>query len=346
MTRSTSGMNEPRAVTLLVLAHIAKRLLPPILVIVLYTLLAAIVVQWDMHRVGEPTRTFGEELYAMYMQVFFQPTAPLPKAPVARAIFWVTPLVGTIAIAEGVVKVGASLLDGEERRALWVRIMSARMKDHVVVCGLGHVGYRVVQALQQLGRPIVAIEAKDESFIEHVRVLGIPVIQGDARRDDLLLQAGIEHARAVVCATDNDLVNLEVAIDSKKVNPKIRVVLRMFDQGLATKVGGVLDLDETFSTSALAAPLVALQATEQGVRSVYEIGSDVHVVIELVVGQGSKTQLVSNFEEDHGVRVTSLKREGSDSYERVRRDTEVHLADTIVVDCLARDLTKTRRGIE
>ena len=103
-------MNEPRAVTLLVLAHIAKRLLPPILVIVLYTLLAAIVVQWDMHRVGEPTRTFGEELYAMYMQVFFQPTAPLPKAPVARAIFWVTPLVGTIAIG--------FLASGRKRRAL------------------------------------------------------------------------------------------------------------------------------------------------------------------------------------------------------------------------------------
>jgi Trk K+ transport system NAD-binding subunit len=192
----------------------------------------------------------------------------------------------------------------------------------------------------------VAIEAKDESFLEHVRAMGIPVIQGDARRDDLLAQAGVERARAVVCATDDDLVNLEVAIDSKRMNPDIRVVLRMFDQGLATKVGGVLDLDETFSTSALAAPLVALQATEEGVRSVFSIGDEVHVIAELMVRQGRRTQTVGELETDHAVRVTSVRRGEDGPFTRASRDTEVHVGDAIVVDTLARDLDRVRRGIE
>ena len=337
---------EPRDISLLILLHIAKKLLPPVLVIVAYTVVAALVVQWDMARVGETTRPLGDELYGMYMQVFFQPTEPLPVAPIARFIFWITPLVGAIALAEGVVKVGAQLLDGDERRALWVKLMSERMQDHVVVCGLGHVGYRVVQALVSLGRPIVAIEAKDESFIEHVRALGIPVIQGDARRDDLLLEAGIERARAVVCATDDDLANLEVAIDSKKVNKDIRVILRMFDQGLATKVGGVLDLDETFSTSALAAPLIALQATEQGVRSVYELGLEVHVIVELTVRQGPKSQSVGDFESEHPLRVTAVQKAGADTFERATRNMMIDIGDTIAVDIDAASLSKIRRGIE
>jgi Trk K+ transport system NAD-binding subunit len=346
MPSSSAFTTQPRGVTLLLSLHLARRLLPPVLVVLGYTTVAALVVRWDMARVGETPRSFGEELYGMYMQVFFEPTEDLPQAPIARFVFWITPIVGAIAIAEGVVKVGAQLLDGDERRALWVQIMSSKMQGHVVVCGLGHVGYRVVQALVKLGRPIVAIEAKDESFLEHVRAMGIPVIQGDARRDDLLAQAGAERARAVVCATDDDLVNLEVAIDSKRMNPDIRVVLRMFDQGLATKVGGVLDLDETFSTSALAAPLVALQATEEGVRSVFSIGDEVHVIAELMVRQGRRTQTVGELETDHAVRVTSVRRGEDGPFTRASRDTEVHVGDAIVVDTLARDLDRVRRGIE
>lgn len=337
---------EPRDISLLILLHIAKKLFPPVLVVVAYALVATLIVRWDMERTGEAPQELGEALYGMYMQVFFEPASPLPTAPIARLIFFITPVVGTVVLARGVVKVGAQLLDADERRALWVKLMSERMHDHVVVCGLGHVGYRVVQALVSLGRPIVAIEFKEQSFIEHVRALGIPVIQGDVRRDELLLEAGIERARAVVCATNDDLANLEVAIDSKRLNKNIRVVLRMFDQGLATKVGGVLDLDETFSTSALAAPLIALQATEQGVRSVYELGTEIHVIAELTVGQGPKSQLVSVFESEHPLRITAIQKTGSTTFDRVQRDTTIELGDVIAVDVIASDLSKIRRGIE
>lgn len=267
---------------LLVFLHLSRRMLGPVAGIAICALVATIIVRWDMARSGEEPLSFGETLYSMYMQVFFEPAADLPKSAIARAVFWLTPVVGTVLIAEGVAKVGASLLDKDERRKLWVTIMANRMHDHVVVCGLGHVGYRVVEALERLGVPVLAIERKEEGFLESVRALDVPVMVGDARRDELLIEAGIERARAVVCATNDDLANLEVALDSKRMNPKIRVVMRMFDQRLANKVGGALDLDETFSTSALVAPLVALQATQTGVRSVYTLeDGTVHSIVEV-----------------------------------------------------------------
>ena len=67
--------------------------------------------------------------------------------------------------------------------------------------------------------------------------------------------AGIGHALPTTMLTNDDLANLEIALDAKRMNGTIRVVMRMFDQRLAGKVGGALELDESFSTSALAAPL-------------------------------------------------------------------------------------------
>jgi len=326
--------------------HIVRRMAPPVGLVALYTVLAALVVRWDMARCGETTRALGEELYGMYMQVFFQPAEPLPEAPIARFMFFITPIVGAVLIAEGVLKIGATLFDTGERQRLWVQIMSERMMDHVVVCGLGHVGYRVVEALQKLGEPVVAIESREESFVESVRAMGIPVIVGDARRDELLLSAGIERARSVVCATNDDLANLEIAIDGKRMNPDIRVVMRMFDQRVASKVGSALELDETFSTSALAAPLVALQATEDGVLGVYSLeGGALHVTAELTVGRRARERTVQELEEAFDVRVIRMKAAGADVALRVRGREAVVPGAMLVVDVGVDDLAGLRAAL-
>ncbi len=320
---------------------------PPIGLVALYTVVAAFVVRWDMERCGESPRPLGEELYGMYMQIFFQPTEPLPEAPFARVVFWVTPIVGAFLLAEGVMKIGATLLDPEARRQLWVRVMSDRMMDHVVVCGLGHVGFRVVEALRRLGEPVVAIERKEETFVESVRAMGIPVIIGDVRRDELLLQAGIERARAVVCATNDDLANLEVAIDAKRMNPDIRVVMRMFDQRTASKVGSALELDQTFSTSALAGPLIAFQATQDGVLGIYPMADGaVRVTVEVRVGKRARERSVADLEEGFDLRVLRLKRgvEGA-AFERADATDRIGPSDTVVLDANPEELTALRSAL-
>ncbi len=337
---------EPPLVRVALVIHFVRVMLPPVLVVAAYTLLAALVVRWDMERCGEAARPLGEELYGMYTQLFFEPTEELPAAPIARVVFWITPLVGVFLIAEGLVKIGSSLLTREARQALWVRIMSEQLIDHVIVIGLGHVGFRVVESLQSLGEPIVAIEREPDSFIEQVRALGIPVLIGDARRDELLVQAGVERAKAVVCTTDDDLVNLEVALDAKRMNPGVRVVMRMFEQRLASKVGGALDLDETFSTSALAAPLVALQASHDGVRGVYQAeGGGFRCTVEIPVGPRFRRRPVSAIEDEHDARVIRRKGKSGAAAERVRPDTEITPGDTVLVDVEVELLAEVRAAL-
>lgn len=323
--------------------HVLARLLPPLLGVVLYTIAAALLVRWEQRRAGLAPPDFQQTAYGLYTQLFFQPTEPFPATRLARIVYWITPGVGAILLAQGLLKVGASLFDLAARREMWVRIVSEQMRDHIVVCGLGHVGYRVVEELRRLGEPIVAVEKREhDSFVETVRDLGIAVHVGDARRDELLLATGIARAKAVVCATNDDMANLEIALDAKRMNPEIRVVLRMFDQRLAAKVGGALELDQCFSTSAVAAPLIAIQARERGVLSAYKLGDAIRVTAAIDVGRAAGKR-VAELEEALPCRVLGRVVEGAHVATRAR--DELGRGDQIVVDVDATELRRVRGAI-
>jgi Trk K+ transport system NAD-binding subunit len=288
-----------------VIRYVLRRLGPPLLAAAAYTVAAAGIYWWDLRRTGLET-DFGGALYAIYTQLFFEPTAPLPRSLLGRAVLWITPLAGVFLVAEGLLKVGASLFDLAARREVWVKLMTEQMRGHVVVCGLGQVGFRIVQELHELGEEVACVEHDGrDSYLDEVQALGMPVHVGDARRDDVLLAAGVERARAVICATGDDLANLEIALDVKRISPGTRVLMRMFDQRLAAKVGNVLALDQSFSTSALAAPLVALQATRPEVLSAYRVGAAVRVTAALDVGGAAAGLTVARLEADCGCRVVA-----------------------------------------
>src|SRR5262249_9152029 len=107
-------------------------------------------------------------------------------------------------------------------------------KGHIIVCGLGNVGFRVVEELLREGERVLVIErSPDNPFGTPARRLGAAVISGDAGVREVLRQARAASARAVVLATSNELLNLEVGLLVRELNPKQRVVLRMSDHNLA-----------------------------------------------------------------------------------------------------------------
>jgi voltage-gated potassium channel len=323
--------------------HFGRRLLPPLFAVGAYMLVATLALRWDMVRTGEALSDFQATLYSVFRQLFFEPTDSLPARPIGRAVVWLTPLVGVALVAQGLVKVGTTFFDRDNRRELWEKIMTDSMRGHILVCGLGHVGYRVVEELRRLGEEIVGLESNaDGPFIEIVRSWGIPVHIGDARRDELLSQCGVSRAKAVVCATSNDLANLEIALDSKRMNPTVRVIMRMFDQRLAGKVGGALDLDESFSTSALSAPLIAIQATHDGVLSAYRVGSELRLTAEATIGPVMADTLVGEVEDKVRCRVVQRRGDDEAEFSVVRGKDVLHKGDVVIVDTAAVDLPQVR----
>jgi voltage-gated potassium channel len=108
------------------------------------------------------------------------------------------------------------------------RSMEARLaglRGHVVVCGYGRTGKKVVAELRDRGVPYVVVEMNPDP-LEDVRRDGEPHVVGDAANDDVLHLAGIDRARALVSAVDSDERNVYIVLTARSVNPALFIVAR------------------------------------------------------------------------------------------------------------------------
>ena len=113
--------------------------------------------------------------------------------------------------------------------------MIEKLKDHFIVCGYGRVGRNASGELMRTGAPFVVVD-RDEQRVEHARSAGMPVLAGDATRDDCLLAAGILRARGLVSALATDADNLFVILSAKTLNPRLTVVTRASEEEAAEKL--------------------------------------------------------------------------------------------------------------
>ncbi|MGL6097472.1 MAG: NAD-binding protein, partial [Fimbriiglobus sp.] len=155
---------------------------------------------------------------------------------------------------------------------------------HIVVCGLGNIGFRAVEELVRMRRPVVAIEkVNDNPFAATVRRMGVPVIIGDAVVAETLRQAKADTARAVVAGTESELANLEIALLCKQLNPTGRVVLRLTDPDFAQAVRDAADIKLTVAASAVAAPAFAAALFGDKVHTLISVAGKPLAVVELTV---------------------------------------------------------------
>jgi Trk K+ transport system NAD-binding subunit len=160
------------------------------------------------------------------------------------------------------------------------------MERPVLLCGLGRVGWRVLDALRAAGFPVVVIDIKVEP--DDPRLTGVTVLKGDCRRHELLEQAGVATARGVVIVTSDDLVNISTALLARKLNPSARVVVRMFNQNLISRFGAAVKNTVALSVSALIAPVMALTAVSGDTLGAFHLSGAPRQVSELPVGEGSE----------------------------------------------------------
>ncbi|GMU81999.1 MAG: hypothetical protein AMXMBFR47_18700 [Planctomycetota bacterium] len=212
-----------------------------------------------------PERTHDpvDALYATWLLVFANPTEDFPHHPLLRVLFFLLPVMGLVLIIEVIVQLAMMVRDRRTAERSWCVTMASSMRNHIVLVGLGRLGYRTFRVLRALGEPVVVIE-RDEAreFVEAVRRDGSPLIIADARHDESLVAANVAEARSIITCTNDDLGNLEVALDARRMNPHIRVVLRMFDQNVADKVRDGFNIRIAMSQTALAAPTFALAAVD------------------------------------------------------------------------------------
>jgi Trk K+ transport system NAD-binding subunit len=233
--------------------------------------------------------SFVGALHATFALVFFETLLPFPEQWYLQILFFVIPILGLAVVADGLLRFGSALLNKQARGQKWQVAMASTYSNHVIVCGVGKLGYRVILQLLEFGCDVVGIEVGPQSrFVERVQALGIPLIVANARRSENLAKAGVERADAIVLCTDDELTNLDIALDARELNPDIKVVMRMFDAEFAQRVEKGFNIHTAFSTTALAAPLFAAAAMRVNIRHSFYVGHQLLNLSEVLVEAGSR----------------------------------------------------------
>lgn len=271
---------------------------------------------------GEPPPPWDKALFDTYALLMGEVTGSLPADPWAQVAFYLLPLVGIVFVAEGVLKLGFEVFDKRQNAGEWTRIMAKHSRGHVVVCGLGTVGIRVVEELLGLDEQVYVIERDEHNeFIATARERGVEVLVGDARTENMLRSLNVERCRAVVIVTDDDLANLEIAMDVREIRADVPIILRLFDQRLAQKVRHTMGIQVSLSTSMVAAPLFASAALDTHVVGTHRVGDRLLLLVELAVGPRLAGKTPAKVLEAHGVQVVAVRRDGAWSVEVGGTDT-------------------------
>jgi Trk K+ transport system NAD-binding subunit len=271
-------------------------------------------------------------IYDAWMSLLVQPYLD-PVHWYIGAIHMLYPILGFIIIGEGIVRLALLVVSKRQGEKEWMRVLASTYRDHVIVCGLGHLGIRVVQQLLAQDMDVVVLERNENGkFLSQGKALGIPILLRDMKDDEALIGAGIEFARAIVLCTNDDMANLEAALDARRLNPKVRVVMRLFEQEIAGKISGALAIDAVFSASTLAAPMVAAITLGSKVLAPLSIGGVPYAASEIAVdsASGLAGNTVGKVEQNMGARVLALLRNGQPIPPPLAMH-ELRLSDTLIV---------------
>ena len=114
---------------------------------------------------------------------------------------------------------------GKYRRERQLQRDLDALRDHFIICGYGRIGTQVVAEFEDHKVPYVVIDQTDEA-LERIRAEGRLHIEGDASKEEILKQAGIERARGLVSAVDSDERAVYIVLAARAFNPNLYIVAR------------------------------------------------------------------------------------------------------------------------
>lgn len=230
---------------------------------------------------------WGPSLWAALELMAAEPAYPFPQEWPLQIAYFTMPLLGLLLVAESIVRFSLLLLDKRSNEKEWMEAMAATARNHIILCGLGSIGYRILEEFIELNQEVVAIEKNAQgAYLGRARDLGATILIDDATVETVLLRAGLLHSRAVIAATNSDINNLEIALDARRLNPGIRVVMRIFDEKTALKIREAFGI-ETLSAATLSAPTFALSALGPDILGSVRIGNKLFVTAEIEIANDS-----------------------------------------------------------
>jgi len=112
----------------------------------------------------------------------------------------------------------------------------AKLKNHVIIVGFGRNGEQAAIELAEHGVEFVIVDKRDNVVSRIRENRELLYIKGDATHEEVLEQAGIYEARALIATTHNDADNVFVVLTARSMNPGLTVISRASEMGSQMKL--------------------------------------------------------------------------------------------------------------
>jgi Trk K+ transport system NAD-binding subunit len=173
-------------------------------------------------------------------------------------------------------------------RAQWISMQGLRRiraRGHVVICGGGKIGTAVMNLLTRCGKRVVVIEPNpDANLVRRARERDVDLLTGDASRDNALDLCDLSNAVAMLALTDNDALNLEIALGARARCGGIPIIARMENDAFAQSTSTIFGIT-AFSPGALTAPALAGLSRFPGTRGRVRFSGEDHTIGQRLQGE-------------------------------------------------------------
>jgi voltage-gated potassium channel len=225
---------------------------------------------------------------------------------------------------------------GEAVRRRFMENKIAALRNHSIVCGFGRVGSQIAEELAAAHISFVVLDER-ESNVRACVERGYLALQGDATSDDVLREAGIEHAKCVLVATEDDAHNISITLSARHLNSRLFIVARANHGETEAKLK-LAGADRVLSPYTIAGRRMANLAIQPGKVEFFDTltktGGVEFAVEEVVVSPQSplvgKTVLEAQNILSDGAMIVALKK-SDELVPGSRLEAHIEAGETIIV---------------
>ncbi|MFK8182087.1 MAG: NAD-binding protein [Phormidesmis sp.] len=183
-------------------------------------------------------------------------------------------------------------------------------KDHVVVVGLGRVGRKVATLLADLNQPLVALDTQPNTT---EIPLQIPLLTGSILKE--LPMANLAAAKSVIAVTNDQMLNLEVALFAaeKNLNRTFSPVVRTRSQNFSDNLMAMMPQAQTFCAYALSAEAFAGAAFGENIIGLFRLSGQNILIAEYLISPGDTLSGKQMAQVAYGYGVVPILRETQDA---------------------------------
>ncbi|MDV7141698.1 Trk system potassium transporter TrkA [Tropicimonas sp. TH_r6] len=236
---------------------------------------------------------------------------------------------------------------GDVERTLSIFGKPGRKQERVVIVGAGNVGLAVAKALEKSETRIRArVIERNRSRAEQAAdaLERTIVLNGDGMDAEVLAEASIDRADAVICVTDDDKVNLLAAVRAKTAGCKMTIAL-INDPTMASLMSP-LDIDAYINPRATTVSSILRHIRHGRVRGVYSIGDAEAEIIEAQVLSTSPIsgKMVREIDFPEGALVGAILRD--EEVIKPQGGTRILEGDYVVIFAMAADVPEVERLLQ